>query len=156
MRLAVLIQMTWPGSPCVYYGDEAGLSGWTDPDNRRPYPWGNEDAEMLDFHKELIKIRNKSQGLRLGSLEYLAAETGLIAYCRYLGEDKYITIVNNSDVEKTVLLPVWRMNIRSGAFLRLVQTDRSGFCTVRLRIEASGGYLSAEVPAGGGVLLVME
>ena len=46
MREAVVMQMTWPGAPAIYYGDEAGLCGFTDPDNRRAYPWGNEDREM--------------------------------------------------------------------------------------------------------------
>jgi alpha-glucosidase len=156
MRLAVLIQMTWPGSPCVYYGDEAGLAGWTDPDDRRPYPWGNEDREMIDFHKCLIAIRSKSPGLRRGSLEYLAAETGLIAYCRYLGVDKYITVINNSDREKAVLLPVWRLNVRDGAFTRIVETSKSGFNTEPARIQAAGGYMSAEVAAGSGILLRAE
>ena len=48
---AVIIQMTWPGAPTVYYGDEAGVCGFTDPDNRRTYPWGHEDKELIDFHK---------------------------------------------------------------------------------------------------------
>ena len=56
MREAVAIQMTWPGAPTVYYGDEAGVCGFTDPDNRRTYPWGKEDLEMLDFHKRMICI----------------------------------------------------------------------------------------------------
>ena len=51
MREAVTIQMTWPGAPTVYYGDEAGLCGFTDPDNRRTYPWGREDYQMIDFHR---------------------------------------------------------------------------------------------------------
>ena len=44
---AVIIQMTWPGAPTIYYGDEAGVCGWTDPDNRRTYPWGSEDQRYL-------------------------------------------------------------------------------------------------------------
>ena len=54
---AVVMQMTWPGAPTLYYGDEAGLCGWTDPDNRRTYPWGMENKELIDFHKEIIRIR---------------------------------------------------------------------------------------------------
>ena len=56
MREAVAFQMTWIGAPTVYYGDEAGVCGFTDPDNRRTYPWGHEDQQMLGFHKEMIRI----------------------------------------------------------------------------------------------------
>ena len=52
MREAVVMQMTWPGAPTVYYGDEAGVCGFTDPDNRRTYPWGHEDQELIAFHRE--------------------------------------------------------------------------------------------------------
>ncbi len=50
------IQMTWPGAPTIYYGDEAGVCGWTDPDNRRTYPWGNEDLELIEFHRYMTGI----------------------------------------------------------------------------------------------------
>lgn len=55
MREAVVMQMTWPGAPTVYYGDEAGVCGFTDPDNRRTYPWGHEDQELIAFHREMIR-----------------------------------------------------------------------------------------------------
>ena len=63
-RLGVMIQMTWPGAPTIYYGDEAGLCGWTDPDNRRTYPWGREDNELIEFHRQLIRIHKDYQVLR--------------------------------------------------------------------------------------------
>ena len=53
MKEAVVIQMTWPGAPTIYYGDEVGVAGWTDPDNRRTYPWGKEDIDLLEFIKQL-------------------------------------------------------------------------------------------------------
>jgi radical SAM protein with 4Fe4S-binding SPASM domain len=84
MREAVIMQMTWPGAPCVYYGDEAGVCGWTDPDNRRTYPWGHEDAEMVRFHREMIRIHRAYRSLRVGSLVWLAEEYGLLAYARML------------------------------------------------------------------------
>ena len=46
-REAVTIQMSWPGAPTVYYADEAGQIGWTDPDNRRTYPWGKEVTALV-------------------------------------------------------------------------------------------------------------
>ena len=59
MREAVVMQMTWPGAPTVYYGDEAGVCGFTDPDNRRTYPWGHEDQELIAFHREMIRIHKR-------------------------------------------------------------------------------------------------
>ena len=56
MREAVMIQMTWPGAPTLYYGDEAGVCGWTDPDSRRTYPWGREDLELMEFHRYMAGI----------------------------------------------------------------------------------------------------
>lgn len=73
MREAVVMQMTWVGAPTVYYGDEVGLCGFTDPDNRRTYPWGHEDQELLAFHKEMIRIHKTEKPLRKGSIKLLAA-----------------------------------------------------------------------------------
>ena len=58
-REAVVVQMTWPGAPTIYYGDEAGLCGFTDPDNRRTYPWGKEDIVLIDFHRDIIRIHKE-------------------------------------------------------------------------------------------------
>ena len=71
MALAVMIQMTWPGSPGIYYADEAGQVGWTDPDSRRTYPWGNENKALIDYHKAIIALRHKIHCLRLGSIKAL-------------------------------------------------------------------------------------
>lgn len=80
---AVVMQMTWPGAPTIYYGDEAGLCGWTDPDNRRTYPWGQEDQELIAFHAELTRIRRENPVLRDGSVQMLLAEEGVLAYARF-------------------------------------------------------------------------
>ena len=63
LREAVVIQMTWPGAPTLYYGDEAGVCGWTDPDSRRTYPWGKEDLEPVSYtHLDVYK-RQRDDGL---------------------------------------------------------------------------------------------
>ena len=67
-RKAEVDQMTWPGAPTIYYGDEAGLCGFTDPDNRRTYPWGKEDIVLIDFHRDIIRIHKEHEALRTGSL----------------------------------------------------------------------------------------
>lgn len=107
LYLAVLIQMTWVGSPALYYGDEVGQVGWTDPDSRRTYPWGNEDWEVYNVHKSAIALRKKIHCLRLGSLKPLDAGNGYISYARFDGEDCAIITINCSDKDIAVTLPVW-------------------------------------------------
>ncbi|MDO5476501.1 MAG: glycoside hydrolase family 13 protein [Eubacteriales bacterium] len=83
MRQAVLLQMTWTGAPTIYYGDEAGMGGFTDPDNRRTFPWGHEDQQLIAYHKLLISLRRKSPALRRGSLLRLPDNDGILAYARF-------------------------------------------------------------------------
>ena len=71
LREAVVFQMTWPGAPTIYYGDEAGMCGWTDPDNRRTYPWGYEDKDLILFHRDMIRIHKENEVLKRGSVMFL-------------------------------------------------------------------------------------
>jgi len=80
MREAVAVQMTWVGAPTVYYGDEAGVCGFTDPDSRRTYPWGQENRELVEFHKEMIRIHKREKPLRTGSLKMLSWSSNILAY----------------------------------------------------------------------------
>lgn len=80
---AVVMQMTWPGAPTVYYGDEAGVCGFTDPDNRRTYPWGREDKELINFHREIIRIHRQNKEFKTGSLKCLTLDYNFLAYGRF-------------------------------------------------------------------------
>ena len=104
---AVVVQMTWPGAPTIYYGDEAGVCGWTDPDNRRTYPWGHEDKELIEFHKAVINIHKSVPALIDGSYKNLFGEYNVIAYGRFKRSSQAVTIVNNNEYEKQVDIPVW-------------------------------------------------
>ena len=77
------MQMTWPGAPTVYYGDEAGVCGFTDPDNRRTYPWGHEDRQMLAFHKAAIRMHRINSVLKTGSLQFLLTDYNCLGYARF-------------------------------------------------------------------------
>ena len=90
----------------IYYGDEAGVCGFTDPDNRRTYPWGREDKEMIAFHRELIKIHKTYQAFRTGALQMLLWEEHLLAYGRFLGEEQLVVVLNNKDELTEVTVPV--------------------------------------------------
>lgn len=111
LQLAVVIQMTWVGSPGVYYADEAGQVGWTDPDSRRTYPWGNEDKQLIDFHRAAIALRKKIPCLKTGSLKKLDAGIGYIAYGRFDDSESCVVIVNCTDGELALSVPVWEIGL---------------------------------------------
>ncbi len=111
MKLAVLIQMTWPGSPTLYYGDEAGQVGWTDPDCRRTYPWSREDKSLIEMHRAAIALRKRISCLKLGSIKALDAGIGYIAYGRFDSKDCAAVVINNNDKEITLSVPVWEMGV---------------------------------------------
>ncbi|MHA1585320.1 MAG: glycoside hydrolase family 13 protein [Promethearchaeota archaeon] len=88
--MAATIQFTYPGVPMIYYGDEVGLGGAMDPDNRRAYPWGHENQTMLAYYQKLSQIRTNNSVLRTGSFEILPDNTdGFLAYGRELPGDEH-------------------------------------------------------------------
>lgn len=82
LKIAVFLNYTLPGVPCIYYGDEAGMEGGRDPFNRMPYPYGKEDTSLIDFYRALGNIRTESKDLRDGAFEILIAEGGLFVFAR--------------------------------------------------------------------------
>ncbi len=80
LKLASLLQYFLPGVPCLYYGDEAGLSGYRDPFNRCPYPWGQEDHELLDWFRKLGSLRREFSSL-LANSEYLPVQWDRDLFC---------------------------------------------------------------------------
>ncbi|MFZ5754504.1 MAG: glycoside hydrolase family 13 protein, partial [Bacillota bacterium] len=88
LKLLSLIQMTFPGVPCVYYGDEAGLEGYGDPLNRRTYPWGREDRELLVWYKKIIALRNRHDVLKTGEWIPLYAQGHVYAFLRRISQDR--------------------------------------------------------------------
>ena len=124
---AVVMQMTWPGAPTIYYGDEAGLCGWTDPDSRRPYPWGRENHQILDFHTYLITL-HKHDVFRYGAWKPLYAKRYLLAYCRMYGRYAAIVVVNAGDSTMEVRLPVWEAGIDSDTPIsRVIETTSNRY-----------------------------
>ena len=96
--MASFLQYMLPGSPSLYYGDEAVMQGHRDPFNRRTYPWGKEDGEMLDHFRCLGKLRKESQALRLGDIRFAEAGDQHLAFTRsYGGETVHIYINRSGD-----------------------------------------------------------
>ena len=153
-REAIMVQMTWPGAPTLYYGDEAGVCGWTDPDNRRTYPWGFEDFELIEYHRYLIDLHKKLPALRRGSLKQLLADRQLIAYGRMSGANKCAVIINNRGDGRSVRVPVWELGITDeDVITRVMLSDEKGYNAGRIDYHADHGWLTLDVPAHSGVLL---
>ena len=153
MRLAVVIQMTWVGAPTIYYGDEAGVCGWTDPDNRRSYPWGREDRYMLDFHKEMIRIHKDYQMFKTGSLIYLHNEYGLIGYGRFDRKDKAFVLVQVDGYERDVEVEVWKLGVPEGSqMVRMVETDNDGYYLGAEMRRVENGRITVHLKPNGAVV----
>jgi alpha-glucosidase len=154
MRQAVMIQMTWPGAPTIYYGDEAGLCGFTDPDNRRCYPWGKEDKELLVFHKEMIRIHKACPELISGSIKELYAENNIIIYGRFTRTDAIVVAINNNGFEITRDIDIRPMGIPGDAgFRQLIATDSKGFATTAATHNAHDGVLTLTMSRNAGYVL---
>ena len=82
LKIAVVLQMTLPGVPCIYYGDEAGMEGYNDPFNRKCYPWGSENKDLQDWYRRVIRIRRDHAVYTDGGYRLLAARDGLFAFER--------------------------------------------------------------------------
>ena len=128
MREAVVMQMTWPGAPTLYYGDEAGVCGFTDPDNRRTYPWGREDQQMLAFHRSAIRMHKEWPVLTHGSLVFLHTDYQVLSYGRFSSKDQMVVIFNNNAEAKELEIRVWPAQIPRNGRLRLIfAADEKGF-----------------------------
>ena len=154
-REAVTIQMSWPGAPTVYYADEAGQVGWTDPDNRRTYPWGHEDQSLIDLHRDLIRLRRALPVLRDGSLKQLLAEYGRIAYARFDDTACCVIAVNNTGGWTDFRLFARDAGAQEDEpFFRLIQTSEDGHDTVPEEIcRIADGFLTFDLPPFSSVIL---
>ena len=96
LMMASFLQYTLPGSPSLYYGDEALMEGYKDPFNRRTYPWGREDWEMLNHFKRLGQIRKNHPALRLGDISFFEAGDKHLGYTRSYEGKTYRIYANRS------------------------------------------------------------
>lgn len=103
LYLASVLQFTLPGIPSIFYGDEAGLQGFDDPINRRPYPWGSEDKEILAHYKKLGRIRRENRAVFSGGFN-MRDENGLVAYERASGDDEILIAVNAGADDETLFI----------------------------------------------------
>ena len=151
MELGVLIQMTWVGSPGIYYADEAGQVGWTDPDSRRTYPWGREDRQLIEFHRAAIELRKRVKCLKFGSLKMLDAGNGYIAYGRFDKDECCAVIINCSDGEISLSVPVWETGVPHNSVMKRKFFCRDGsFDCNEVDSEVKFGRLFVTLPEKSG------
>lgn len=156
MREAVVIQMTWPGAPTLYYGDEAGVCGFTDPDNRRTYPWGQEDQDLILFHKKMIALHKKYRILRTGSLKFLWNDYQGLCYGRFSHTEQIIVVINNRDEGREVMLDIWQTGItrlEESVITRLMLSSQDGFIDKEEQITARAGSINLYLPARSATIL---
>lgn len=105
LHLASAVLFTFPGSPMIYYGDEAGVEGAADPFNRETYPWGREDQKLLAWFHNLARLRKERLSLRRGTLQWLKAQGPLLAYVRDIAGESTFLLLNNGEESGSFSLP---------------------------------------------------
>ncbi len=117
LRLSALFQMTMPGAPCIYYGDEIGMTGATDPDCRGAFPWNERDSwnsGLLTHYRKAIDLRRKHKALRTGTLETVYSQDGVYGFVRSLGsgdsgidadDERMLVLFNTNRRNATIALP---------------------------------------------------
>ena len=140
LRLAALVLYTFPGSPTVYYGDEAGMEGFEDPFNRSTYPWGKEDIELRAFFTHLGKLRKERLSLQRGAIRYLSADGPVLSYAREMEGERTAIVVNAHWAECRVSIP-WPAAAATDILTGEVY-------------HTADGCLSLYLPPRGGMLLV--
>lgn len=146
MKEAIVMQMTWPGAPTLYYGDEAGVCGWTDPDNRRTYPWGGEDVVLLEFYRYAIRVHKRNRALRTGAFKMLATDHNMLSYARMEGENIIITVINNSADEKEFDIPVWQAGAADGDKMeQLLLSFGDEYNAGRIFLPVGGGNMHVKM-----------
>lgn len=118
VMLGFLFQFTYPGAPMLYYGDEVGLEGGKDPDNRRAFPWdtANWKDGLRDWVQLLISIRKRTPALRRGSYHRLLVNDtrGCYVFTRVLGDEILVVALNASNTRRNLHIPVETINWQDG------------------------------------------
>ena len=139
LRLAGMLLYSFPGSPTLFYGDEAGMQGFEDPLNRGTYPWGREDAALVELFRTLGRLRQRPS-LQAGTLTYVYAQGGGLVIARTKGGETTLTALNAGGTPLTLTLP-WNGSV--------AQDGLTG-----QRFLAVRGQVQVELPPLDGVLLI--
>ncbi|MDQ5853097.1 MAG: glycoside hydrolase family 13 protein, partial [Chloroflexota bacterium] len=157
LRLATLVQMTVPGAPTIYYGDEVAVTGDDDPDDRRTFPWDGTgayqsggDQAILAWYTKLANLRHALGVLRTGELDFLLADDSArtLAYARRDGDKLAIVAINRSEAGPQTLAIPLAGYLRDG--VSFTDAINGGGYT------SGDGKLTLTLPALGGALLLID
>ncbi len=155
MRSAVLMQMSWPGAPTLYYGDEAGMTGWTDPDNRRTYPWGHEDQELIRYHQDMIRIHKSHEALMHGSLKMIRGGIHTIAYGRFTDDERIVALINIGLEEEDLHIPVWEIGVTDDQVMNTLVFNREyEYSLTPQTYPVENGIMYLHMPILSAILLI--
>ena len=140
LMLGTLLLYAFPGSPTVYYGDEAGMQGYEDPMNRRTYPWGQEDEALPAWYRRLGQLRRERLSLQVGKIRYLYAAGGGLVLERRAGAEVTVAALNAGAEDLEPAIP-W-----AGALATDAMTGQ--------QFLAADGIVRLTLPGRSGVLLI--
>ncbi|MFY4776104.1 alpha-amylase family glycosyl hydrolase [Metabacillus sp. RGM 3146] len=147
LGLAALFQMGYAGAPTIYYGDEAGLTGSKDPDDRRTFPWGKENKELIAKYQKIGEIRKKNSDLfSHGDLKHVYADGDVMAYTRTNGGKAALVVVNRGSKEQTI-----KVNVKDVLLNGLKLTDQ---LDPAYSVTVSNGTAEIRIPAETGRMLL--
>lgn len=149
LKLASIIQMGYPGAPTIYYADEAGQTGSKDPDDRRTYPWGKEDKELINHYQKIGQVRQQYKQLfAYGDLHHLYAREDVMIFTRTLGNQIAFIATNRGSEAKTVELDVKDFVINN---IKLTDQLNKSY-----KVVTKDGKLSITIPAMSGRMIVSD
>jgi neopullulanase len=143
LKLAWLFQFAYPGAPCIYYGDEIGIDGKHDPDNRKSFPWDESkwDKNLLNYAKKVIQLRKKNPALRHGDFKRLWSVNGVYAFSRSFDGHTFVIALNASESPQQA-----EVGFEAKESLKTVFGEASD-------VSVSDGRLKFTIPARSGVVL---
>ena len=148
IRLAHILQLTYVGIPTIYYGDEYGMTGGADPENRRTFDWSRTEDDLVGLVSELIALRERHSALRTGSFVTLgvADDAGIYAYGRMDEQSRIAVVLNNGDASREYAVDVHRMSVTDGTTMTDALSGRE--------FDVTDGQVRVPIAPGEGLILV--
>ncbi|WP_430510403.1 alpha-amylase family glycosyl hydrolase [Gottfriedia solisilvae] len=147
LKLASIIQMGYAGAPTIYYGDEAGQTGSKDPDDRRTYPWGKEDKDLIKHYQKIGKVRQEYQNLfSEGTLDNVYGKDDVYGFVRTNEDRASLVMINRSNESKTVEIDINGLIPNGATLVDQLDTTYSA--------KVSNGKITVTIPALSGRMTI--
>ena len=136
---------------------EAGVCGFTDPDNRRTYPWGKEDKKLIEYHRDLIKIHKDHEALMIGSIKFLGGKENCLYYGRFTEEEMIVVALNNGEETANLEIPVWEIGVPNGVWMKqLILSDEKDYSKDTASYLVQHGKVYVNMPVKSAIILKYE